>query len=908
MYGWRKKSEKKLRNEKKIVILQFVMEQKQYDKHQLEAIGISGGHHLVLAPPGCGKTDILAERIVQARERGVDYSDMLCLTFTNRAAKGMAERIEERTGNPVPQQLFVGNVHRYCSQLLFENGVMPAGSAIIDDVDMDNIIRDELLREPELRATPMDIFKLQHTLWQLAKGHRGDLVLHNYLLKEPALKKLCTLAGMPFSEHAVGFVYTHIDSLIHEIHDRTVFHFASRIKVARNYQHYKEENDIIDFDDILILAYDYAASNPDSLRRFRWIQVDEVQDLNSLQFAIIDLLTAPPEQNPTVVYLGDEQQAIYSFIGAKIETLQRLRKKCEGNIHHLYRNYRSPRYLLDLLNHYATLQLGIRPELLPMTTAAPDRAPEDLCLLDVGDAALEPYYIARFAKRYAELGDGRVAILVSTNKAADAVAEILETQHLDIFKISGTDLFSTHEVRLLLAHMTVVTDESVFIAWARLLNLLGVIASYSKARDFMRQLKRLAIAPTDLLSDSGRTYIRDFVDVCSNQTCVIFDTETTGLDIYNDDIIQIAAVKVRDGRVVPASRFNIIIETDREIPAEVGGGPNPMLEVYATSRRYSRAEGLRMFADYCHGYTLVGHNVEYDYNILYNNIKRSCPGLDADAIGTSRFDTLKLIRLLQPRLKKYKLGYLLEKLHLDGQNSHRADDDIMATLELMNYCHREALERLPHQEQYLADPTVIRIAQKFLARYAHHYRHTVAQLHLPQSTDSQTPALAAELDYTYRRMLDEGIVGGISKWQHLMDYLALDLVDAAAYPTLALQLQRYITALNTCKEADLCGNSLKERFLVTTVHKAKGLEFETVIIADAIDGTYPFGRSWTELQLQEDARRLYVAMSRAKRRLCVVYSDYAGTTPHQLTPFLHKLVDHFSHYRRDPLTGKIVLV
>ena len=98
------------------------MQERRFDKWQCEAIELSGGQHLVLAPPGCGKTDILTERIVHAHAEGVEYNDMLCLTFTNRAAKGMAQRIADRTGNPVPDGLFVGNIHRYCSQLLFNEG------------------------------------------------------------------------------------------------------------------------------------------------------------------------------------------------------------------------------------------------------------------------------------------------------------------------------------------------------------------------------------------------------------------------------------------------------------------------------------------------------------------------------------------------------------------------------------------------------------------------------------------------------------------------------------------------------------------------------------------------------------------------------------------------------------------
>ena len=67
------------------------MERKRYDERQREVIDAQKGYHLVLAPPGCGKTEVLAERIIHAHELGVDYGDMLCLTFTNRASKNRAD-------------------------------------------------------------------------------------------------------------------------------------------------------------------------------------------------------------------------------------------------------------------------------------------------------------------------------------------------------------------------------------------------------------------------------------------------------------------------------------------------------------------------------------------------------------------------------------------------------------------------------------------------------------------------------------------------------------------------------------------------------------------------------------------------------------------------------------------------
>ena len=862
--------------------------QRQFDPYQHEVISISSGRHLVLAPPGCGKTDILTERIVEARKRGVEYADMLCLTFTNRAAKGMRNRIADRTANPVPDDLFVGNIHRFCSQLLFADGVVTANSAIIDEGDVENIIQEELCRQLGLRSRTTELMRFQHALHQLSLGMRGDVVLHNELLRAPGLARVCDMLGRPHTDASLADIYTHIDALVQAHPVLRDVDAAQQMLLAQAYERYKAENDLIDYDDLLVMAYRHALQQ-EGRRRYAWVEIDEVQDLNPLQLALVDLFAA---EDATVVYLGDEQQAIFSFIGAKLETLEELKRHCQGHIHYLHHNYRSPAYLLDLQNDFAQRVLGIRRELLPETANRQPRAEADLCLLDVVDAQYESYYTARFARRYADLDpEGRVAILVSTNREADEVSAVMDGQGISHFKISGTDLFSTPTVRLLLAHASVLADEMVFIAWARLLWGLGATTTYTRARDLMRQMRRCALLPTDVLLYPASSYLQQMAAAYEQEELVIFDTETTGLDTLTDDIIQIAAIRVRQGKQV-GKPFNVILETDKPLPATVGGHANPMLEVYNNSRRLPRAEGLRLFMDYCKGHTLVGHNVMYDYRILYHNLRRSCPDIDLEALCPRCFDTLKQARLVRPRLRNYKLGHLIDVLGLEGQNSHQADDDIQATKSLLDFCHRASLALLHPQRMFLADHRAE--LNKFAQRYAPVYQHAL------QAMERCDYGVADELDYAYGQFVGAGLAEPAAKWPHLLHYLRAELLRTDLYPTLRQQIERYTTDLSTSKEADLCGSSLQERFIISTVHKAKGLEFDTVIVYRAIDGIYPSSRSWTETQIQEDARRLFVALSRSRRRLCVTCDEYMGRSPHQLTPFLESVRQHFTLYRRSP--------
>ena len=309
------------------------------DPDQQAVIDIDKGRHLVLAPPGCGKTFILAERVIRAHAHGVEYGDMMCLTFTNRASRAMRERISERTHNPVPSDLFVGNVHRFCSNYLFGQQKVPKNSAVIDDLDSESIICNLARLDPreDHSRFASNIVDLQHALSQRQSGMPKELIVHADKLDE---------ADAPNAQR--------------------------KVEVANLYAKSKEEDCLLDFEDLLEKTYLYASQDEDR-HRYKWIQVDEVQDLNPLQMAIIDLVS----KGECILYLGDEQQAIFSFMGAKLSTLDMLRERCTPvsdsekslkGIHHLAQNHRSPRYLLDIYNRYAEKVLGIDPAILPQPT------------------------------------------------------------------------------------------------------------------------------------------------------------------------------------------------------------------------------------------------------------------------------------------------------------------------------------------------------------------------------------------------------------------------------------------------------------------------------------------------------------------------------------------------------------
>lgn len=874
----------------------------EFNKEQQEVIEATGGYHLVLAPPGCGKTAVLAERIVWAHRQGIPFSEMACLTFTNRASRGMRDRINERMpGVEGIDLLFVGNVHRFCSQFLFQNMIVSEQATVIDTDTSFSILAD-FLHEDELtvlgdnkhRQRYSQLINLQHLMYQCEHNYDGRLMVHRDALKGWVLKELCLAFGLDYTQEVAIEFYRHADFYLSQevVLSQDARTLLRSLEAARHYENYKLRNDLLDFEDLLLRTYDTLSMCEPAApirNRYSWLQIDEVQDLNPLQLAIVDLFTAP---NATVVYLGDAQQAIFSFMGAKTDTLEQLRQRCgHQGFHNFYHNYRSPKYLLDVFNAYGQKQLGIDPALLPTTQDFTPQAKGDLVLADRDIYIDEVNLVSRMVRRlYEAYPTESTAVVVAFNSDADEISAALAG--VPHFKVSGTDLFSIPDVRLLLAHLSVVGMEYNFIAWSVLFRGLRVYSSQSAARQFVRSLMEKAVSPVDLLAYDGSTYVAEFVKAYTEEDFVVFDTETTGLSVFDDDVVQIAAVRVAGGRVV--DELNIFVETERPIPPMLGDVPNPLVDEYARQPHLPHAEAMQRFADFAHGAMILGHNATYDYQIMEHNMLRYAPHLSMKQLWPVFFDSLKLIRLLRPRLQSYKLKNLLETLGLEGQNSHLANDDIMATLSLVNYCYAEAQPLVDQQIQFLARhrQTIV----TFRRLYKELYDEACSMLYQRQEESALTVALRRAYDV----LREEGRVAEIAKFPYITRYIEIDMLTPESGSSLAEQLARHMGDLGTLKEADLCGAlSMNERVFVSTVHKAKGLEFDNVIVFDAVDGKYPSAYADKERADSEEARKFYVAISRARRRLVVTYCKNSVTPwgrwhVKELSPYMKCILRYFN--------------
>lgn len=879
-----------------------------FDAHQEEAIGLKHGRHLVLAPPGCGKTEILTERVRRALDAGMSLTDMLCLTFTNRAARGMQERIEENFRDRSMGELYVGNLHRFCSKLLFESEAVPETATILNEDDarevIDSLVRERLLedRPPESEGLPLPEAPLPDFVADFIQQRAAELLQKDRGFPEDTIQE----AHAPEVNQKNFEPFAAFGLVAYDDCGKPKFDEDRIDSIARDYLAYKASQELLDFNDLLLKAWLFLTDKRSFVKRYPWIQVDEVQDLSPLQLAIVERLWDEKQPLSVCVFFGDEQQAIFSFMGAKLERLQALSRTHE--VHHLHRNFRSPSYLLDLFNKFAVNELGADPALLPRaekTSKAPKGALRLLAAYDAKDQIEVLGELARLAPE-----NETTAVLVPSNAMADALSLHLKEKGVEHFKISGTDIFRMDVLKTAKAYLGILKDDFQTAPWAQLISrLTRKNTTLKRIRDYLaREFPEYGLLPSDLLyysvenPDEPMSLLDDFTRAYWGEL-VVFDTETTGLEVGLDDVIQIAARKLRGGRCVDT--LTLFLKTNREIPKMLGNIPNPMVEEYEAAKRRGSllppVLAFKKFLAFVGDAPVVGHNVEYDVNIVnaqYAVLKdRMKAAFDADVDVSSlprayargelmkRYDTLRLSYALErvicrekgiKRLPSHKLKDLIRILEVEGTNSHKADDDVAATEGLLSRFSELARPLVEKQRKFLRKSPIRNMSQTLRRALSEIYEEHRNLSYRPQ--DPEDPAILVQVLREFVETLpnhteDAGQIGEIQKKLPLLyAYLDRVLIDKERSRTLYAQLQRYLVHINSLKEADLCSSDVvRDRVFLSTVHKAKGLEFDNVVIADVRDGVYPFFKSSTPEAKEEDARKFYVALSRAKKTITITW-------------------------------------
>lgn len=916
-----------------------------FDSFQQAVIEISSGKHLVLAPPGCGKTEILTERIRFAMEHGVEAKDILCLTFTNRAARGMQERIEERFSSSDVKKLYVGNLHRFCYKFLLDEGVLPESISILDEEEARDLIEGLLID-----CLP------QHKK-MLVGRHSLPLSVSNYIQ---------TYASNIFQREHDFPSETINNSLNFEVYrknkelldsygllDIDRLSVEKLTEVSHLYTQYKQSRLLVDFNDLLLKAWLFLNNDESSSKRYSWIQIDEVQDLSPLQMDIIHLLWNEKKGAGVCVYFGDEQQAIFSFMGAKLETLQNLHNSL--TLHRLYRNFRSPSYLLDLFNEYAVKNLECAPEILPRADKQFERPKDALQVIRVGTPEIQKLTVENLVQEKQK--DQTTVVIVPSNNEADDISEYFRALNIQHFKISGTDIFNQNLLKAGKAYLGVLLDESKCSNWAQLIYRLSEKknASLNQIRDYLEvKFSALGLLPSDLLLYSSEgtgtpvSLLEDFTRTYKNEI-IFLDLETTGLNTGIDKVASISAAKMRDGKIVDklSLSFKTIEPTKSDLRQD--SGFKEFLDFVGCSSVISC--DLKSEADKINAKFAI---LEEQLSKFQKEKKKVCFGREANVGPLKRFDIFQLFQALHsailPKEKQQKRSFhdvmeLINNLGLkieDDQRKPRAsqqryvspqlqfgklslrnlkevwntvgvavreedelDKKVKTIINLLDSFIVFAQPLVQQQRTFLGNGAIRLMSKGLQETILPIYREHKKLLETKMDPDDE--AILVQVLREFVERLSEGFRCEneeeiVKKIPLVYEYLSHVLIDKKKFSTLKAQLKQYLVTISVLKEPDLCtSNVVKDNVFISTVHKAKGLEFDNVIVTNVGEGIYPFFLNrYDKKKGQEDARKLYVAITRAKRTVCLIcprYNLYGYSV--NLSPFIEKILVHFESYEME---------
>ncbi len=397
---------------------------------QREAVLHGDGPLLVLAGAGSGKTRVITHRIAHlVRERGVPVREILAITFTNKAAGEMRERISQLIG-PEASGLWASTFHSACARMLrieHDAAGYERSFSIYDDADQQRLMRDILKDEgiDPKRLTPRAVL-----------GHIS--AAKNELL--------------------------HPRDLVDRAADE------AEQGIARLYQRYQDRliaNQAMDFDDLLMVTVEMlrrdAVVRERWQRRFRHVLVDEYQDTNHAQYWLVRIL-AEPERNVMVV--GDDDQGIYSWRGADIRNILEFKADYpDAVVIPLEQNYRSTSTILEAANAVVRNNRGRHPKRLFTDRAGGEPVAVEVCTDEHDEARLVVREINRATAEGRSLDE--IAVFYRTHAQSRVIEDQLVRSGITYQVLGGPRFYERAEVKDLMAYLRVVANPADREAFTR---------------------------------------------------------------------------------------------------------------------------------------------------------------------------------------------------------------------------------------------------------------------------------------------------------------------------------------------------------------------------------------------------------------------------------------------------------
>jgi DNA helicase II / ATP-dependent DNA helicase PcrA len=404
---------------------------------QREAVLACGGPLLIIAGPGSGKTRVITNRIAHLISScGVDPRTILAVTFTNKAAREMQERLSRELENGAAHPS-IGTFHAICCRILRADGQavgLTRGFVIYDDDDQINLIKQSLA---ELKLDPK---QYPPRLIQASISSAKSRMLSE-------------------QRHAEG-----VDSYFEEIVQR----------VYQRYQALLSQSDAVDFDDILLKTVRLLETQPEVLSRYQTryqhVLVDEFQDTNPAQFQIVKLLAA---EHRNLCVVGDPDQSIYSWRSADVRNILSFEREFpDAQVVRLEQNYRSTKTILKVAMQVITANPLRKDKNLWTENETGKPVVLSECLNEKDEAQYVVNTIEKLV-RHEKLRYGDCAVMYRINAQSRTIEESLMRFGIPYRLVGGTRFYRRQEVKDIIAYLRVVHNPHDSISLSRIINTPG---------------------------------------------------------------------------------------------------------------------------------------------------------------------------------------------------------------------------------------------------------------------------------------------------------------------------------------------------------------------------------------------------------------------------------------------------
>lgn len=405
------------------------------NEQQKEAVKTTEGPLLIMAGAGSGKTRVLTHRIAYLMvERGVNPYNILAITFTNKAAREMKDRIGALLGGAA-EEVWISTFHSACVRILrrdIDRIGYNRNFTILDTTDQQSVIKG-ILKEKNLDPKKFD--------------PRGILAAISSAKNE-------LIDPETFSKRQGGYM----DQIVSEVYTE--------------YQKRLKKNQALDFDDLIMVTIQLFQRVPEVLefyqRKFQYIHIDEYQDTNRAQYMLVKLL-ASRFQNLCVV--GDSDQSVYGWRGADIANILSFEKDYpQSRAIFLEQNYRSTKRILHAANEVIKNNLNRKPKNL--WTENTDGC--NIAYFRGDNQQTEAQFVAGKIQELTASGQRKrsdIAILYRTNAQSRVIEEVLMKSNIDYNIVGGIKFYDRKEIKDLLAYLRLIANPADDISLQRVINV-----------------------------------------------------------------------------------------------------------------------------------------------------------------------------------------------------------------------------------------------------------------------------------------------------------------------------------------------------------------------------------------------------------------------------------------------------